>query len=223
MGTPGARVYAARMTLRRDARANRERLVAAAVEVFRDAGADAPLDLVARRAEVGRGTLYRHFPDRGALVAAVLRRQVEALEALAGERADPDLLEQLLVEMGSFVVELPGAMAVVRGRALPREERDDVVARSRALLERALGPAVAAGRVDPATTVDDVLLLVGMVDGVAASAASAASTTAPGSGRRAVELAVRAIRAPGRVGEPVPAPRLRVGPAPHAPHAPAPS
>lgn len=59
------------MTLRRDAQRNREALLAAAREVFAASGLDAPLDVIARRAEVGNATLYRHFPDRAALVEAV--------------------------------------------------------------------------------------------------------------------------------------------------------
>ncbi len=62
--------------LRSDARQNRARLVAAATEAFAAKGADAPLEDVARRAGVGIGTLYRHFPTRLDLQAAVFRSQV---------------------------------------------------------------------------------------------------------------------------------------------------
>ena len=62
--------------LRADARQNRARLVAAATEAFAEKGADAPLEDVARRAGVGIGTLYRHFPTRLDLQAAVFRSQV---------------------------------------------------------------------------------------------------------------------------------------------------
>ncbi|MCD0484245.1 TetR/AcrR family transcriptional regulator; helix-turn-helix transcriptional regulator [Streptacidiphilus sp. ASG 303] len=72
--------------LRRDARRNRERLTAAAAEVFAEQGLDAPLDEIARRAGVGNATLYRHFPDRAALVGAVFRG-VLADTARAGEEA----------------------------------------------------------------------------------------------------------------------------------------
>ncbi len=48
--------------LRADARQNRARLITAATEAFAEKGADAPLEDVARRAGVGIGTLYRHFP-----------------------------------------------------------------------------------------------------------------------------------------------------------------
>ncbi|MFE2996861.1 TetR/AcrR family transcriptional regulator [Nocardia sp. NPDC059246] len=64
---------------RADARRNRERLLAAADEVFGAGGADAPLEHVARRAGVGIGTLYGHFPTRRALVAALLAERNEDL------------------------------------------------------------------------------------------------------------------------------------------------
>jgi AcrR family transcriptional regulator len=58
--------------LRADARRNREQLLAAARDVFVEQGVEAPLDEVARRAGVGIATLYRRFPDRNALIRAVV-------------------------------------------------------------------------------------------------------------------------------------------------------
>ncbi|MFJ8129518.1 TetR/AcrR family transcriptional regulator [Streptomyces hydrogenans] len=85
---------------RTDARLNRERLVAAAREVFAEAGPGASLNEIARRAGVGPGTLYRHFPDRSALLSAVLADRIERLGAraerlLVSEDAD-EALEQWL-------------------------------------------------------------------------------------------------------------------------------
>jgi AcrR family transcriptional regulator len=65
--------------LRADARQNRARLITAATETFAEKGADAPLEEIARRAGVGIGTLYRHFPSRLDLQAAVFRTQVRAV------------------------------------------------------------------------------------------------------------------------------------------------
>jgi AcrR family transcriptional regulator len=65
--------------LRADARQNRARLIAAATEAFAEKGAGAPLEDVARRAGVGIGTLYRHFPNRLDLQAAVFRSQVVSI------------------------------------------------------------------------------------------------------------------------------------------------
>ncbi|MFJ9574804.1 TetR/AcrR family transcriptional regulator [Streptomyces sp. NPDC101191] len=84
---------------RTDARLNRERLVAAAREVFAEDGPGASLNEIARRAGVGPGTLYRHFPDRSALLSAVLTDRIETLgrqaERLLSEDAD-GALEQWL-------------------------------------------------------------------------------------------------------------------------------
>jgi len=79
--------------MRADARRNRQRLIEAALAAFAEHGADdASLDEIARRAGVGIGTLYRHFPTRQALLEAVYRSQVEALcaraEEYSGEAAD---------------------------------------------------------------------------------------------------------------------------------------
>lgn len=71
--------------MRADAQRNRDALVAAAREAFAEHGADAPLDDIARRAKVGAGTLYRHFPNRDELLAAVYLADIEELAAKAGE------------------------------------------------------------------------------------------------------------------------------------------
>jgi AcrR family transcriptional regulator len=58
-------------------------LIATAREVFTEKGAEAPLDEIAKRAGVGAGTLYRHFPTRESLVEAVYRGEVDELAGLA--------------------------------------------------------------------------------------------------------------------------------------------
>src|SRR5580700_11303187 len=68
---------------RTDAVRNRERVLEAAKAVFSAGGSDASLEAVAKRAGVGIGTLYRHFPTREALFEAVYRREVEQLTDLA--------------------------------------------------------------------------------------------------------------------------------------------
>jgi len=65
--------------MRADARRSRARLIGAATAAFAENGADAPLDDIARRAGVGIGTLYRHFPTRIDLQAAVFRSQVTSV------------------------------------------------------------------------------------------------------------------------------------------------
>ena len=64
--------------LRADARRNAARVLEAAREVFAELGSEASLEEIARRAGVGIGTLYRHFPTRDALVEAVFRDTVDA-------------------------------------------------------------------------------------------------------------------------------------------------
>ncbi len=68
---------------RADALRNRDRLLGAAKASFASAGADVSLEEIARRAGVGIGTLYRHFPTRDAIVEAVYRREVEQLSDAA--------------------------------------------------------------------------------------------------------------------------------------------
>src|ERR1700743_615070 len=70
---------------RADARRSRAKLLDAATAAFAENGADAPLEDIARRAGVGIGTLYRHFPTRVDLQAAVYRSQVETVCAAADE------------------------------------------------------------------------------------------------------------------------------------------
>jgi AcrR family transcriptional regulator len=65
--------------VRADARRNYERIVATARDAFLADGIDVPLDDIAKRAEVGAGTLYRHFPTRDALIEAVYREEITQL------------------------------------------------------------------------------------------------------------------------------------------------
>jgi AcrR family transcriptional regulator len=78
-------VTAAARPQRADARRNQETLIAVAREAFNEHGVEAPLDDIARRAGVGPGTLYRHFPTRETLLAAVYRDDVESLANRAAE------------------------------------------------------------------------------------------------------------------------------------------
>ena len=64
-----------------DAQRNRERILDVAKEAFTRSGAEASLDEIAKRAGVGAGTLYRHFPTRDALIEAVYRSEVEKMAA----------------------------------------------------------------------------------------------------------------------------------------------
>lgn len=79
------------MRLRADAARNREAIVEAARAVFAEHGLDAPLDDIAKRAGTGNATLYRRFPTRADLVAAVFaERMVEHVDAVEAGLADDD-------------------------------------------------------------------------------------------------------------------------------------
>jgi len=72
-------------TLRQDAQRNRELILAAAADEFREHGLEASLEEIARRAGVGIATLYRRFPTRDALIEAVFEDHVQSFIALAEE------------------------------------------------------------------------------------------------------------------------------------------
>jgi AcrR family transcriptional regulator len=80
MNSPAAK------TLRADARRNRARVLAAAQQAFADEGVSVPLDEIARRAGVGPGTVYRHFPTKESLFEAVVLDSIDRLTEQARER-----------------------------------------------------------------------------------------------------------------------------------------
>ncbi|WP_221329179.1 TetR/AcrR family transcriptional regulator [Actinoplanes sp. L3-i22] len=87
--------------MRADARRNLQQIIATAMRMFGESGLDVPMEAIARRAGVGVGTLYRRFPDRGELVAAVaahaFRAVLEDLRAASRESASAwDALVRLL-------------------------------------------------------------------------------------------------------------------------------
>lgn len=76
--------------LRADARRNRERILESAREVFSEYGIDAQMDDIARRACVGVGTVYRHFPTKEALMVELVRQQFRLFAARAREALEQD-------------------------------------------------------------------------------------------------------------------------------------
>ena len=147
--------------LRTDAQRNRERILEAAREAFIQHGPDASLDDIARRAEVGSGTLYRHFPTRDALIEAVFRNQVEKLTA-AGKRYSAtmgplDALQAWMLKFIDYVVAklliLPAMDAVPGGSTrLIEGTRGVIHATFRGLVQR----AVESGDLHPGTDPDDL-------------------------------------------------------------------
>jgi len=153
---------------RADAVRNRERVLEAAKAVFSAGGPDASLEAVARRAGVGIGTLYRHFPTREALFEAVYRREVQQLSELAEQlksEADPvDALRRWLRSNVEFVATKKGmaaalALAVHGSSELYVYSFDRLTKAVGALLDR----AVAAGEIRADISPEDLLrALVGM-------------------------------------------------------------
>ena len=153
---------------RTDVVRNRERLLTAAVDVFRSGGSEASLEAVARRAEVGIGTLYRHFPTREALFEAVYRREVEELARLAESLAEgPDPLDALRQWSRAGVRLVATKRGMLTALALAVDKSSEVYAFSFDHLTRAiallLGKAVAADRIREDVAPEDLLqALVGM-------------------------------------------------------------
>lgn len=155
--------------LRADARRNQERLLAEAREAFNRDGPDACLEDIARRAGVGIGTLYRHFPTRQDLQEAVFLGQAEELGHRADELAnDPDPLEGLIswlrlqVDFGCFGRKLGTAVMTAKHREGAPIQQACSQARDRGavMLRRAQDAGQVRGDVD----LGDLLrLLHGMV------------------------------------------------------------
>ena len=152
--------------LRADARRNRERLVTAARAVLTARGGEASMDEIAKAADVGVGTLYRHFPRRIDLVEAVYREDVDGLVALADEVAEQlepwPALERWLEGFvayaqvkRTFLTELHEAFEKSPDLAL--QSRD----RMRTALGRVLARAQAAGVARPDLDGADLMQLVG--------------------------------------------------------------
>src|SRR3954470_6549679 len=91
---------------RADARRNYEKVLAAAREAFAEGGESTPLEEIARRAGVGIGTLYRHFPNRQALLEAVYVDEVEEVCRSAAELADAEPWEALNTWFESLIAYL---------------------------------------------------------------------------------------------------------------------
>jgi AcrR family transcriptional regulator len=151
--------------MRADARRSRAALLAAATAAFTENGADAPLEDIARRAGVGIGTLYRHFPTRLDLQAAVFRSQVDSVCARA-----EDLLEGAPAEaaFAGWIRALAGYLVTKRGlsHALITSLGKDSELISgcwiamRDTADRLLVHAQEAGVVRPDVTATDVMRLV---------------------------------------------------------------
>jgi len=150
---------------RADAVRNRERVLEAAKAVFSEGGADAGLDAVARRAGVGIGTLYRHFPTREALYETIYRREVEQLSDLARQliAISPPVegLRRWLQALVEFVATKKGMAAAL---ALAAHKPPELMAYTTGHLVGAIGtflrPAVASGEIRADISAEDLLRTV---------------------------------------------------------------
>lgn len=143
---------------RADSIRNREILLEAATQIFSAGGPQASLEAVARKAGVGIGTLYRHFPTREALFEAVYRHEVDHLVELAGKLAgEPDPVEALRQWLHANVRLVAAKKGMIQGLQLVAHGSPDLKAYSfeqltgavRLLLDRAIAAGEARSDIPP--------------------------------------------------------------------------
>jgi AcrR family transcriptional regulator len=172
-------------TRRADAVRNARLLLAAARDLFDERGPDVAMDEVARRAGVGNATLYRNFPTRGDLLAAVYADEVAALcQEGSALLADPRADEALFAWLDSFVVHVATKRTLaLAATSSSNGRRSELFAgwheSMRSTAELLLNRARETGAIHPELTVTDLLAL--------ASAAALAGAT-PSHARQLLEL-----------------------------------
>ncbi|MFF1612359.1 TetR/AcrR family transcriptional regulator [Amycolatopsis sp. NPDC058278] len=133
------------VTLRADARRNRDKIINAARAIFASSGLESPMEEIARTAGVGVGTLYRRFPDREALIKAVAVESFERVlsDAKAAAAAEPTAWEALVWLMRHSVeLQLSIQLAMVSPRVREILKTDSQVREHRAQLIDLLGELV---------------------------------------------------------------------------------
>jgi AcrR family transcriptional regulator len=149
-------------TLRADAARNRQKLIETAGDAFSKAGTDVSLEAIAKRAGVGIGTLYRHFPTREALVEAVYRNEVAQVSAAARELLEDRPADEALAE---WMKRFAAYMAAKRGMADALQSlvasNSELFAESKAQLHGAIAELIdagkAAGTIRPDADAGDVM------------------------------------------------------------------
>jgi AcrR family transcriptional regulator len=188
MTSPPTPIPAARRP-RVDAQRNRERILEVARKAFTEHGVEATMDDIARRAEVGPGTLYRHFPTRDALIEAVFRSEVEKLTA-AGQRfaATLEPLQALRAWALLFIDYVASKLLILPAMDSTRlieGSRSSIHGTFRGLVER----AVESGQLRAGTDPDDLMrAVIGVFH----------TSSMPGweaSARRVVDLLIEGSRA----------------------------
>ncbi len=176
--------------LRRDAAENRERIMAAAGQVFAEQGLDAGVEEIAKRAGVGMGTLYRRFPTKQALIDELignLRRELLRLAEVAAQLPAGTGLEQLLFTVGQLQADQSGCLQQLTERS---DAELDVLRQFRSLVGRLLTAAQRHGRIRADVTRGDITLLFWSVSGVIRTTRS----VAPNIWRRHLELLLAGLR-----------------------------
>ena len=183
---------------RADARRNRDLLLAAAAEVYDERGIDASLEEIARRAGVGIGTLYRHFPTRDAVTEAVYRREVGLLcggvDELLADNATDVALALWMRNFAGYVARKKGmAMALKSVLGADSELFTHSHQRIRTAMGTLIAAATEAGTIRNDVEPDDLLRAMGGICMATDSADWADRTT------RLVDLLVDGLRygAPG--------------------------
>ncbi|MEU0304015.1 helix-turn-helix domain-containing protein [Streptomyces sp. NPDC006175] len=141
---------------------NRAALIVAAREIYAAQGLDAPLSAIARRAGVGQGVLYRHFPDRDAVATAVLEENVRQIEEAAA--ADDMLFADVLGVLTWHLTESAAFLGLLHVRGATG--RSDALAHALTLsdrVERALRERLPDGH--RLSAPNDLMLAVAMVSG----------------------------------------------------------
>lgn len=178
--------------MRADAQRNLDAILQAAKAVFLTSGVDAPVRDIAEQAGVGIGTLYRHFPQRADLIAAVFRREIDACADAAAELADDhppfEALALWMQRYAAFVATKKGlAPALHSGDTAFCTLRSHFEMRVRPALKMLLDRAVAAGAVRADVDADDLISAV-------SSLGSSAYTDRPGVVARMVALLADGLR-----------------------------
>lgn len=151
--------------VRADAQRNIDALLEAALAVFARSGVDAPVREIAEQAGVGIGTVYRHFPQRADLVAAVFRHEIDACAdaaaVLAVEYGPGEALGRWLHRYAAFIATKHGlATALHSGDPAYSPLPGYFDARMRPALQALLDAAVQAGEVRDDIIADDLLQAV---------------------------------------------------------------
>lgn len=154
--------------MRADARRNYERLLTEARAAFAEHGTDTSLEDVARRAGLGVGTLYRHFPNRYALMGAVFQNEVDALLTRSRELLEADQPCSALVEWLRAIITHAGsyrglARALMSGASDAANELSCCNVPMRAAGSALLARAQQAGAVRPDVEITDLMQLTNAI------------------------------------------------------------